>query len=433
MKIYNLLTLSIAIYASKKIKSTFDFNTPVVNSIKDGVILAQPNAENIAPHQQEINYTQAVTNNLNIASSSTITAEDEEIDRILDIAFFSVFKRAVSFFLYNITILKPIFISIYEKQKAGQLNIEKLNELLFKHSTVFKINLMRELFKTEESAYAFQIKSLKQCYRGYLNIRNLPYENLTYDELKKNILNSNPRFSLEPSKFTSHFNDIKANLFNFINEHLNLDAHKIKIFLGFSDFIHDLVLNFDSTYRLSFHQKLSPDSEDYKALFSWAINAIIQLSNSLISEHFVNPINNPFPLLYNDIQFISGFVIILFKIVQTHQANRFFPYSLFFYVQRFLSILVKNSSLNCPQTSNYNVTEKLTGIFIHFLNEVTKKKNELKKFEEQTGNYLVFQILDSNVIEFFKTLIKEFGYNFSPNSWTMKKDKKPSQEFDSNE
>ena len=408
MKIYYFLIFSIAIYASESIQSTFDFNTPIVDSIENDVALAQPDTENIVPYEQKINYIPVTIINYNVIYEA-------KIDEILNTLFFSLFKNTISFFLYNISVLKPIFITIHNMNMSGNLDVLKFKTLLFKYAGIFKVHTLRELFKTKNNADALQMEHLIQSCKAYLHIRGTFFENLEYKELKKRVFYFDPRFYFTPIGFATKFQDTQSKLFKMIHDHLQLDTLSLEIFLDFISLIHDLTSNFRSVYHHLLSKRLYPALKDYKTLFDWIFDATLQISQASFIKLFYNEDNIPCPFYLNDIQLISGFVITLFKVVQASQFRKYFLHDIFGFEKNFFSNLTHSLSLNSFQVLNSYLVEKFISTFMNFLNEIIYKRNELKDLEKQTGYLYTYQMLNPIVNEFFRGMIKDAYYFYIAN------------------
>ena len=400
MKILHLLAFGITIYASNKNIS----NQTTTNNIEipkhDIKIMGSPKQAT----NHIFNNIESF-NNLNIST----TTNEEEINTVLNTAFFTFFKRAVSFFLYNITILKPVFTSIYDKQNTAKTNVKELKELLFKCITVFKVHAIRQLFENDSNTEKSSQEYLMQCCRGYLHPMDIPCENLSLKKLKKKVYDTDQRFFLTPALFSLEFNKINRRTLNSLEFFSTLHHKDAAIVLYLCSIIHDLVSNFHLTIQHPLNFNFYPPLENCTTLFEWAIDILAQLSCASISKNFSNEFSSGFHFYSPDLQLISGFIISLFKIVQANQTNRVFGYDLFSFIQNSLSNSIENSAITDQNILKNNTVKVLTNIFSQFLNEVVKKRNELKEIENQNNNFFVFEQMNPIVDEFFRALIREFG------------------------
>lgn len=412
MKILHLLAVGTIVNASQTIEEnkhdTLNMN---LNSLQDE-LRSLGNTDYIL-HSQESNHKEIET----ISSSAIgnpITTEDKEIDEILDTLFFNFLKQAVSFYLYNISTLRPIFIDIHNKRAEEQADVRKLKTLLFKCITAFKVATLRELIEAEENADAFQLEHIIRCFEGHLNIQGIPCENLSYAELKKEVLSTDLRFFFSSAEFNSQFDRLKSEFYQYVSDYFKFDEQTANMVLTFSTLIRDTISNFNSIFRHSLNVNQYPFLKHYKWAFEWAIETAIQLLNAPISESFSNEINDSSTFNRFEVQHVSGFILALFKIAQFRKYKRFFKHDIFLQAQQYLSKLFRNSSMN------NNIAEELISIFQNFSNEVASKRIELKKLEEQTDDIFVYPMLEPIVNEFLRAVITKIGNGFSPETVRMR-------------
>lgn len=416
MKIYNILALCIAIYASgvaEYIQNASNNGIQTLDSVTNDGVFDLLGIQDMSPLKQEVNNILNNPNN-SCAESNPMIAVDEKMDEILNSCFFLVLRDTTSYFLYNISVLKPIFISIHNKQKAGKLNSKSLKKALWKFTVAFRIKVMRELFDTAENANFFQMEHLMRCSRGYLQSKGIHCNNLSYSELREKIRNTDQRFKYSSEDFNLRFEKIEFELLNILSKHLKLSNKGKLTLFNICHSIHDAILLFYSILRHSLNLELYPVLKDYKTLFEWAIDMLIELSNNRISEPFPDAFVIPFSFNFSEIHHIFGFIFSLFKIAQANKTNSLIQLDIFSFVNSFLADLATYSMVNNDNTLLNNPTEKFTDIFTEFLNEVNDKRNKLKNLEEQTKNIYTYQMLNPIIIEFFKRVIKAFSGEFPP-------------------
>ena len=339
MKILHLLAVSTIVNASQTIEENKDDTLNMnLNSLQDE-LRSLSNTDSILLHSQESNHKEIETISSN-AIGNPITTEDKEIDEILDTLFFNFLKQAVSFYLYNISTLRPIFIDIHNKRTEGKIDIKAIEKILYRHASIFKIIVLTKLFDAEKNANTTQLEDLTRFCKGYLSIRGIPCENLSYTELKNEILISDSRFFITEAKLNFKYKKLKLELREITGDHFGFDEHSMSILLGFSNLIDDLSLIFVKAHRLSLNVKLLPALKTNSMLFDWIIDTMANISNAPIFKSFLNETFHSLTFDYPNLQIISGFILTLFKIVQASQRNRFFSYNPFPLVNEFSSKLL---------------------------------------------------------------------------------------------
>ena len=432
MKGLHLLALAAATYTPgiiENIQIIYNLNTFVMAPDPNypGIVYPYPDINNMIIPAQEFNHIPENFANLGVIINPIIV-EYNEVDMILNSCFFEFLKNSVSFFLYNISILKPVFAAIYNKQVTTPFIVKRLEISLLKFISLFKANALRMLLKTEENANPFQLECLAQHCKTYLLLRNIPYENLSLAELKKSVIMVDPRLELSHEEFDSRYNYAHSEFFQFTHDYFYFDEHTVMVLLNFTSTIHDLISSFNSTYRYSLNAKLYPMVKKHTELLGWIFKTIARISVAPISESFFNEIFSPFALYYSDVELISGFIITLAKIVQAYQAEGFFPYDIFLYTYHFLSGTLQMSTTNNGLILANSPMENIISMFLTFLNEIKIKRNNIKLFENHTGNDFSFMLLNPIVNEFFKALITTVGSTYSPNSVPKRKERKVSNE-----
>ena len=412
MKIFHILAHTSVIYASENSQKSSAHINPTLNSIPIFNRLEPLSYANIVRYGKEFKHNQVNSNTL---SNPTITKYDE-LDKGLNTLFFSLFTNTVSFFIYNISILKTIFVSIHSKQISGQLNIKEFESLLFEFARITKIDFMRTFFKIEENVNELERENFIRYCEVYLQVKGIHCENLEYSEIKKKVLSTDSYFYFDSTEFDLKFNSTRSNFSKLISDHFNLNSHELMIFLTFINFIHDLISNFYLFYRCILNSDIYLALKNDKALFNWAINKVVNLSLAPISEPFFNESANLLPFDYNNVQLIIGFILTLSKTLEAKNVGRFFPNDVFGIVQTILLDMIQNSD----QASNVESIKKLVRMFLKFLNEATEKRKEFKKFEEQAENANSYLSLRPIVNEFFKSVIQTFENKFYSNTFQVK-------------
>lgn len=409
MKIYNLQAFIKFIYASEALGNAESMHNIDISSYK---ILAPPGIECMATSNQQINHISD-----NTVSNPTV-AQDSQIDKPLDTLFFTILKNTVSFFLYNISTLRPVFTWILNKQACDQQKIEELKYLLWKHTVSFRIKVMRDLFETDCNVQDIELENLVRCCKGYLRIKNISFENLTYIELKHKVINTSKYFNLSTEEFDMKFHEIRSALLKKLQNHYRFKEESIEPLLNFSYLIYDLISNFTSVYRGCLNLKIYPFLKENKTAFYWVFDTITKLSNTCISKSFFEETADSVFLYFTNTQLASGFIFILYKIVQAEKDSRFFPYDVFSSMQAFLTrlYLYQRPSRKSRNALYNNLTENLKNIFLNFFNKIIIKRNDLKKLEKQNEDAFTYQFLNPAVNDFFSETIEEFKNVFSLSS-----------------
>ena len=271
---------------------------------------------------------------------------------------------------------------------------------------------MRKIFEADFQAQDPNLEILTLCCKEYLFMDDGKFKDLTYTGLKMKIYSQDNRFYLNSRQFDFKFNAIEYELSNMILDNFNLDDAKKQIFLNFCYLLCELTALFHLKYHGLFEKHLFPALENRRVLFEWSMDAMARISNSSISLPFYDESISPFPLYYPEVQLISGFIITLFKVVQAVHKNKHYNYDIFFITQCSFTELSIQSLLADGNVLRNSPVEILTNLFLEFLNKVIKKRNELKKFEEQTKDACCFERMMPAVNEFFESLIKIFMNDF---------------------
>lgn len=417
MKIFHLLTLNAATYVSKEFKNTLNIHNPNILNIyltPEYSELASFYAMNMESLSQgTIHTSNNITNSKAFCNPAII--EDNEIYRVLSSPVFSMIRGTVSFFLYNISILRPIFISIHGKQVSKKLGIEELKGVLWKYTVMSKTDWIGKLLEIDPETEEDQcLENITNILRSYLALRRIYCTDLSYSELREKVLKTIPRYASSPEQFAVDFDSFKDCTSRVLHHFVKLDKEEKNVLFHFCNLAHGLTSYFTLGPRQSLNVKLYSALENYKTLFNWIIDASIKLSNSSISLPFYDESISPFSMLYPEIQSISGFVISLFKVIKAHQDNEYLPYDFFAFTQDSLNDLAKRTMNKGAYSLNNSSVERLMIIFTNFVNAIIKKINEAEKIEKQESNVFAYQVLEPIVNEFFKTLIKEFGHLFAP-------------------
>lgn len=416
MKILHILALITVVYTSKGFENTMN---ATINQNSNNLSMTPLYMNDATTLEYKVNQITNSIMALNIESNPAIS-EDDEIDSILSSLFFSHFKRTISFFLYNISTLRPVFIAIHNIKKTEQNGFLLTASLLFKHAVAFKVKMLRALFEIENTADIFQRENIIQLFKVYLHVRNVQCENLTFKELKEKVMKTDSHFYFSSIEFDSSYNQIIRDIATFICNRFNFDQNLVLVLLSFVNLIHDLISKFGSTYRFSLNKDIYPILQNYRDLFCWAIEKVTNISNSGFLESLSRETYIPYPFHYSDVQLISGFVTGLFRVLQANKACKFFTSDVFSFSFHFLSKSIQDPSSRNDQVWSFQGAEKLAIIFMKFSNEIIQKRNELKKIEELNGDFFIFEKLNPIVNEFLKLIIKTVGNEFIVNAWPIR-------------
>lgn len=335
----------------------------------------------------------------NIMSNPSII-EDDELERILNTFFCSFLTEIISFFLYNISELRPTFLSIQNRLMSGQMNHLKLKSLLFSSSIEVKTRVMVKLFEINPESEEFLKENVIECCRGYLAFKGIPFENLSYSELKEKIYAIDPHLKSHSENLALGCDRKNNKMLKSLCGYLKIEGDEKIPFLHFYHTIYDLNLIFFSTLRSTLNPNLYPALDDIRALFSYSFDVVTRLFNFSISQIlFDDPFDNSI-LFFPDVILVTGFIFSIFKIEQARKKCCIFQYDIFLLIQTILIELTKDSM------AENGIRAMLMDLFQEFLGEINKKRKELKRVEMQSGNAFTFQSLKPFVKNFLKTVIQ---------------------------
>ena len=285
--------------------------------------------------------------------------------------------------------------------------MQKLKDLLFSLSCLFKVRMMRQIFEMnspiEEEGRNHIIKSCK----GYLSVYNINYDGLSLLELKEKVYATNPFFRLNYYDFIDEYSFRENRVLVILNESLDLANKNMTVaFLGLCNLIYDTILVLHSFASQEINKNLYPVLKDECALFGWAFEFIFDFFASSISLALSSG-NSTF-FYFSDVQLCTCFILSLFKIVQSKQIEGIFFHFMFF----FQKISLFNDFPDNESYSPNHLISILRDLFIQFSNEIANKRTELEQLELQNPKIDIYDELIPIIHKFFKTLIVTFRSNY---------------------